>query len=184
MRNVVRDGGKEGTRVSCYPGNAARWEKGHRMALSPGSSVSEDVWTLIKMCRASGRVPLLSPILSLSPPRLSRARVRSRDRDFRCMECHLDGSCRRRRSLRREESLHSSRTAVCRHFLPTTDRPTDRTNRQAALFRTRQHVVVLHDDSPGYYTLFAKTKRARGQRGTGWSRFRSLPGPRRPNQAR
>lgn len=52
--------------VSCYPGNAARWEKGHRMAMSSGSSVSEDVWTLIKMCRASGRVPLLSSILSLS----------------------------------------------------------------------------------------------------------------------
>lgn len=30
------------------------WEKGHRMALSSGSPVSEDVWALIKMCRASG----------------------------------------------------------------------------------------------------------------------------------
>ena len=30
------------------------WERGHRMALSSGSPVSEDVWALIKMCRASG----------------------------------------------------------------------------------------------------------------------------------
>lgn len=50
---------------------AAR-EKGHRMALSSGSSVSEDVWSLIKMCRASGQVLFLSSILSphLPPPPL------------------------------------------------------------------------------------------------------------------
>lgn len=38
------------------------------MALSSGSSVSEDVWTLIKMCRASGRVLFLSSIPSPPPP--------------------------------------------------------------------------------------------------------------------
>lgn len=37
------------------------------MALSSGSYVSEDVWTLIKMCRASGRffLPFPPPLFSL-----------------------------------------------------------------------------------------------------------------------
>lgn len=64
-----RRGGERGEgRASCYPEDAPRWEKGHRVALSSGSSVSEDVWTLIKMCRASGRVPFLSFILPLASP--------------------------------------------------------------------------------------------------------------------
>lgn len=52
--------------ASCYLEDAPRWEKGHRMALSSGSSVSEDVPTLIKMCRASGRVCAARFSLSLS----------------------------------------------------------------------------------------------------------------------
>lgn len=62
---------EEKGRASCYPEAAPRWEKGHRMALSSGSSVSEDVWTLIKMCRASGRALFLSSI-PFSLPSFSR----------------------------------------------------------------------------------------------------------------
>lgn len=97
-------------RASCYPEDAPRWEKGHRMALSSGSSVSEDVWTLIKMCRASGRVPFLSSIPSPVPlypsaflpfrlilhVAISSCAVYACDRPatFKAPgECHLDGSC-------------------------------------------------------------------------------------------
>lgn len=72
-----------------------RWEKGHRMALSSGSSVSEDVWTLIKMCRASGRVPFLSFILPLSSPLPSSCLIlrtaASCARDVVCVRSHANG---------------------------------------------------------------------------------------------
>lgn len=82
--------------ASCYPEDATRWEKGHPMALGSGSSVSENVWTLIKMCRASVVAPFLSSILSVFPftslplssahrkllARRMRAIARKRSRDF------------------------------------------------------------------------------------------------------
>lgn len=107
------------------------------MALSSGSSVSEDVWTLIKMCRASGRVPFLSSFPSARIPAALPSSFPSLSFAFaissaRCVcvcdrlatfkapgECHLDGSCwvvYVRRSLRDPR--------MCRHFLPPTDRPT------------------------------------------------------------
>lgn len=50
-----REGGGESHFLLSVPQDSSDgWEKGHRMALSSGSPVSEDVWVLIKMCRASG----------------------------------------------------------------------------------------------------------------------------------
>lgn len=96
------EGGGEGKKEGALPviPRTRRWEKGHRMALSSGSSVSEDVWTLIKMCRASGAVSfffrslvlslfLHSLVLPFPPSRCSflhdaymRAIARKKNRDF------------------------------------------------------------------------------------------------------
>jgi len=151
------------------------------MALSSGSSVSEDVWTLIKMCRASGRVPLLSFILSfsLSLPLSSSpfaafhpSRARARER----LDCALGVAtfgagnvtwmaaavvvvvfCTRREIV--------SPPCVVTSCQQPTDRPTERTNRQSALRNANMWLCFSTMlDSP-YCALFAKTKRARGQRG-------------------
>lgn len=73
------EGGGEGKKEGALPviPRTRRWEKGHRMALSSGSSVSEDVWTLIKMCRASGAVSFFFRSLVLSLFLLSRSTVPS-----------------------------------------------------------------------------------------------------------
>lgn len=112
------------------------------MALSSGSSVSEDVPTLIKMCRASGRLCRFSllHIISFSfafpLPTSSTASFFLRCNSLRgvCVRQHASGN--RLRFLKRTESVTwmaaagSSKRQVaicsprmCRHFLPPIDRP-------------------------------------------------------------
>lgn len=84
-----REGGGESHFLLSVPQDSSNgWEKGHRMALSSGSPVSEDVWVLIKMCRASGDAtptstttssllssPSLAPSLRPRFPFVSRSRL-------------------------------------------------------------------------------------------------------------
>jgi len=139
------------------------WEKGHRMALSSGSSVSEDVWTLIKMCRASGRVAVsfFYSLSTLSPsfPGLSLRAAISSCAVYACDrlvtfkapgECHLDGSCwvvyvRR-----------AYATRGCRHFLPSTGH---RLAGSGARRRTRSlRLPVWHPIVALYRARLAKTE--------------------------
>lgn len=60
-------GGESHFLLSVPQDSSDGWEKGHRMALSSGSPVSEDVWVLIKMCRASGDA---TPTSTTTPPPL------------------------------------------------------------------------------------------------------------------
>lgn len=105
------------------------------MALSSGSSVSEDVPTLIKMCRASGRVCLFSLFFlcpSPLPPRLINRSILLQlfnalyacDRGNRSLRfLKRPGSVTwmaAARSSKRQVAIRGPR--MCRHFLPPIDR--------------------------------------------------------------
>lgn len=152
VSRVVSPGQGGGRHFLLSRGRAPRWEKGHRMALSPRSSVSEDVWTLIKMCRASGSAvsffPPFSPRLLLPPPfhrprsiplpphaaascaayACDRTQMESRLLKRPRSVTWTAAAGRRRRHLcgpTREVAIRRD-PRMCRHFLPPSERPVDR----------------------------------------------------------
>lgn len=127
-----------GGRASCYPEDARRdGKRVNRWPWAPGSSVSENVWTLIKMCRASGRAISFPPTLPSWRAATSCAACAVCDRtqaESRLLKrpgsvtwTAAVGRHRRRLcGLRDEKSPAIPGPRMCRHFLPTAERPSDR----------------------------------------------------------